>query len=93
MAQLHTEISKGVISKEVLAELEDRFILIESNLHAQWADSKANDAEARENAWLQLNALQQLRNSFIRDINTGKLAEQQLKNENAKAERINNKTH
>ena len=84
MSNLYEEIAKGKTSEAALAELSDKFDIMEQNLHIMWANSTAANKEGREEAYYQLNALKQLRKSFEIDIRDGKFAEDQLKLENDK---------
>ena len=74
----YEEVAQGARSQAALDELSSRFDIIEASLHNMWENTKASDKEAREDAWLQLNALKQLRKSFKLDIDTGKLAQKQI---------------
>lgn len=81
MKNIHEEIAQGQQSKAALAELESRFDIMHTNIHNQWEAIDPADKDGQHLLKLQLNALNQLRRSFKVDIDTGKLAEEQLKRE------------
>ena len=79
---LEKEVRDGILAKNVLDSLEGRFQQISDNLHDKWEDSKAEDVEGRERAWMMLHALNELKRSYLREIDTGKLAKISLEKEN-----------
>lgn len=81
MKTLHEEMELGARAQATYNEVEERINLIRENLHAKWEDSKAEDAEGREQAWFMLKALKELERSFLRDITTGKMAKAQIGSE------------
>jgi len=72
------EAEHGRNAKASLEELNARFVVMQENLHDAWENTTASMQQERESMWLQLNALIQLRDSFLSEIETGKLAETQL---------------
>jgi len=71
----NSEIENGIKAFEEYKSLEDRFDLIRSNIIDTWERSSALDRDAREILYHKLHSLNELKRSFIKDINTGKLAE------------------
>ena len=79
---LEKEMRDGILAKNVLDSLEDRFSKIRENLHEKWEGSRADDTEGREQAWMMLHALNELKRSYLREIDTGKLAKIGLEKDN-----------
>lgn len=79
---LEKEMRDGILAKNVLDSLEDRFSKIRENLHEKWEGSRADDIEGREQAWMMLHALNELKRSYLREIDTGKLAKISLEKDN-----------
>lgn len=79
---LEKEMRDGILAKNVLDSLEDRFSKIRENLHEKWEGSRADDTEGREQAWMMLHALNELKRSYLREIDTGKLAKISLEKDN-----------
>lgn len=79
---LEKEVRDGILAKNILDSLESRFEQISNNLHDKWEDSKAEDTNGREQAWMMLHALKELKRSYLREIETGKLAKISLEKEN-----------
>lgn len=75
---LEREVRNGIIATNLLESLEERFDQIETNLHQKWEDSKADDMDGREQAWMMLKAVKELKRSYLTDIDTGKLAQKSL---------------
>lgn len=75
---LEKEVRNGIIATNLMESLGERLGQIETNLHQKWEDSKADDTEGREQAWMMLKALKELKRSYLTDIDTGKLAQKSL---------------
>lgn len=70
-----SEIERGIKALEEYKTLEDRFDLIRANIITAWEGTKALEREEREVLYHKLHVLNELKRSFLNDINTGRMAE------------------
>jgi len=81
MTTREQELDRGARAERIHKDLEGRIEEIRQNLHAKWEDSKADDSVGREAAWSMLKALNELERSYLTDIDTGKLAQAAIEEE------------
>ena len=81
---LEKEVRDGILAKSVLDSLDGRLTQIKENLHVKWETSKAEDTSGREQAWMMLKAVNELERSYLREIDTGKLAQMGLNEKEGK---------
>jgi hypothetical protein len=78
---LNKQISRGQKAKELLEEplLQDSLKAIRNKLDTEWKNSPLRDVEGREKIFFLVKAIDELEAMLISEIETGKLASQQLK--------------
>lgn len=77
--QLRRELEEAQRAKEVHEKVRPALNHIRNTLHEKWENSNAEDTDGRERTWMMLKALKELDRYYLKRINTGKLAEEQLK--------------
>lgn len=81
MTTRNKEIELAARAQRIYDDQCERMAVIRQNLHQEWENSAASDAEGREAAWRMLKALNELERSYLTDIDTGKLAQAELEKE------------
>jgi len=78
---LQKQVSRGQQAKELLENplLQDSLKAIRNKLDTEWKNSPLRDVEGREKIFFLVKALDELEAMLISEIETGKLASQQLK--------------
>jgi len=78
---LQKQVSRGQQAKELLENplLQDSLKAIRNNLDTEWKNSPLRDVEGREKIFFLVKALDELEAMLISEMETGKLASQQLK--------------
>ena len=78
---LQKQVSRGQQAKELLENplLQDSLKAIRNKLDTEWKSSPLRDVEGREKIFFLVKALDELEAMLISEIETGKLASQQLK--------------
>jgi len=78
---LQKQVSRGQRAKELLEDplLQDSLKAIRNKLLHEWENTPLRDVEGREKLFLMLKAHTELEAMLISEIETGKLASQQLK--------------
>jgi hypothetical protein len=78
---LQKQVSRGQQAKELLENplLQDSLKAIRNKLDTEWKNSPLRDVEGREKIFFLVKALDELEVMLISEMETGKLASQQLK--------------
>ncbi len=78
---LNKQISRGQKAKELLEEplLQDSLKAIRNKLDTEWKNSPLRDVEGREKIFFLVKAIDELEAMLISEMETGKLASEQLK--------------
>jgi len=78
---LNKQISRGQKAKELLEEplLQDSLKAIRNKLDIEWKNSPLRDVEGREKIFFLVKAIDELEAMLISEMETGKLASEQLK--------------
>lgn len=78
---LTKQISRGQRAKELLEDplLQDSLKAIRNKLDTEWKNSPLRDVEGREKIFFLVKAIDELEAMLISEMETGKLASQQLK--------------
>jgi hypothetical protein len=78
---LQKQISRGQKAKELLEEplLQDSLKAIRNKLDTEWKNSPLRDVEGREKIFFLVKAIDELEAMLISEMETGKLASEQLK--------------
>ena len=78
---LQKQISRGQQAKELLEEplLQDSLKAIRNKLDTEWKNSPLRDVEGREKIFFLVKAIDELEAMLISEMETGKLASEQLK--------------
>ena len=78
---LNKQISRGQQAKELLEEplLQDSLKAIRNKLDTEWKNSPLRDVEGREKIFFLVKAIDELEAMLISEMETGKLASEQLK--------------
>ena len=78
---LNKQISRGQQAKDILENplLQDSLKAIRNKLDTEWKNSPLRDVEGREKIFFLVKALDELEAMLISEMETGKLASQQLK--------------
>jgi hypothetical protein len=78
---LQKQVSRGQQAKELLENplLQDSLKAIRNKLDTEWKNSPLRDVEGREKIFFLVKALDELEAMLISEMETGKLASQQLK--------------
>jgi len=78
---LNKQVSRGQQAKELLENplLQDSLKAIRNKLDTEWKNSPLRDVEGREKIFFLVKALDELEVMLISEMETGKLASQQLK--------------
>ena len=85
--KLLAEIDSGQKAQDDYAIVQPRLDKMRQNIVHMWETSSAMETEVRETLFHKLHAINELKRSFVNDIETGKLASKQLEAENAKHRR------
>ena len=77
---LNKQISRGQKAKELLEEplLQDSLKAIRNKLDNEWKNSPLRDVEGREKIFFLVKAIDELEAMLISELETGKLASEQL---------------
>ena len=78
---LTKQISRGQRAKELLEDplLQDSLKAIRNKLDTEWKNSPLRDVEGREKIFFLVKAIDELEAMLISEMETGKLASQQIK--------------
>ena len=78
--ELNKQISRGQKAKELLEEplLQDSLKAIRNKLDTEWKNSPLRDVEGREKIFFLVKAIDELEAMLISELETGKLASEQL---------------
>lgn len=76
--KIHRDLDRAHLASIGLEQVQERLDAIASSLHIKWEESRAEDAEGREQAWRMLKATRELKRSFMQDINAGRLAQAEI---------------
>ena len=78
---LQKQISRGQQAKDILENplLQDSLKAIRNKLDTEWKNSPLRDVEGREKIFFLVKAIDELEAMLISEMETGKLASQQLK--------------
>lgn len=78
--QTEYEIARGERAHQLLSDplLAEAFEIVERELHEQWQNSPARDAEGREKLFLTLKCLQRARLNLVSVVETGVMAKATL---------------
>jgi hypothetical protein len=92
MATEHERIYDGNRAKEVLEneQFQAAFAAIEKEIIDKWTNSPARDAEGRESLWNYLMLLRKVKAHLTETLDTGKLAEMDLRHKQSLADRMKN---
>jgi len=90
MTTLEQRLYNGDRAKEVLENeaFTQAFIDIETDIIDQWKQAPARDAEGRERLWTYLMLLQKVQKQLTQTLETGKLAQLELKHQQTLRERM-----
>lgn len=77
---LRQRVNRADRAKRILEDelIKEAFEKIESTIDYAWKNSKADDEEARHNAYLMLRLLQDFKEQFHSVITTGRVSEREL---------------
>lgn len=78
---LQKQVSRGQQAKELLENplLQDSLKAIRNKLDTEWKSSPLRDVEGREKIFFLVKAIDELEAMLISEMETGKLASEQLK--------------
>jgi len=78
---LNKQVSRGQRAKELLEDplLQDSLKAIRNKLDNEWKNSPLRDVEGREKIFFLVKAIDEFEAMLISEMETGKLASQQLK--------------
>lgn len=78
---LQKQISRGQQAKDILENplLQDSLKAIRNKLDTEWKNSPLRDVEGREKIFFLVKAIDELEAMLISEMETGKLASEQLK--------------
>jgi hypothetical protein len=78
---LNKQISRGQQAKDILENplLQDSLKAIRNKLDTEWKNSPLRDVEGREKIFFLVKAIDELEAMLISEMETGKLASEQLK--------------
>lgn len=84
------DIARGTRAEQLLENdlLNEAFTKIRENLHQQFEQSSANDAEGREEAWKMLKVISEVERHLKSVVHTGKIAKKEKEIEEEKQKRL-----
>lgn len=90
MTTLEQRLHAGSRAKEVLEneEFHAAFDAVEKDILDKWTNSPARDAEGRESLWQYLMLLRKVKSQLTTTLETGKLAELDLKHKQSLMDRM-----
>lgn len=90
MASEHERIYDGNRAKEVLEneQFQAAFDAVEQDIIDKWTNSPARDAAGRESLWQYLMLLRKVKAQLTGTMETGKLAELDLKHKQSMLDRV-----